>query len=107
MTTTKEKTRHERVREIEHKHLGRCIDQIWAPGRRALIERIELIDYRKTIITVKVFERSVPKNSAADWPELAGFDVYLPIEDDMTFEGLDRALGAYRERLTAREGGAT
>lgn len=92
--------RYDRWKEIERKHLGVCRDQIWAPGRRALIERLELKDHRSTVIVVLLFEKSVPKGSLGEWPELAGVDVYLPTRAiDHTWEELDRELAAYRESL--------
>jgi hypothetical protein len=100
MIMSEEKTRHEIWREIERKHLGRCLDQVWGAGRRALIERMELIDHRSTVIIVKHFEKAVPKSSARDWPELAGVYVYVPLpEHDRTWEEADRELEAHRKSL--------
>jgi hypothetical protein len=105
MTNTEEKTRHERWREIERKHLGRCLDQVWGEGRRALIERIELIDHRSTVIVIKLFEKSVPKSSAREWPELSGVWVYVPLpENDRTWEETDRELAAHRAKLDESHG---
>jgi hypothetical protein len=97
--STEEKTRHERMQEIERKHLGLCMEQVWPTGRRCVIERRQLIDHRSTVVVIKWFEKSVPKNSYAAWPEITSMDVYLPIQDDNTFDGMDRALDLYRSTL--------
>jgi hypothetical protein len=104
MSITEKKTEQSRrdiMHAIERKHLGRCLDQLWGQGRRVLVERMELIDRRSNVIVVKEFEKRVPTSgSGGEWPDLIGAWVYVPIDDkDNTWEGLDRALEAYRVRL--------
>jgi len=104
MTTTSEKTRHDTMRAIERKHLGRCLDQIWTNGRRVLIEQMDLVDHRSSVIVVKRFERAVPKDGRGDWPELAGVQVYIPIDEhDHTWDELDRELAKHREKMQSHK----
>lgn len=95
--------RHNTMRAIERKHLGRCIDQAWGNGRRNLIELMEIRGTHCNAVVVKQFESRVPTSgSSKPWPELAGCWVYVPIEDgDNTWTGLDEKLAAFREKHKA------
>jgi hypothetical protein len=105
MTNTTEKTRLQRWEEIERKHLGRCIDQVWGAGRRVLIEKMELKDHRSTVIVIKRFEKAVSKSSSQPFPELEGVDVFVPLPArKFTWEETDEELAAYRSRLTSVAG---
>lgn len=96
--TTNAKSRRGTLREIEDKHLGRCIDQVWAQGRRALIELMEVRGTTKTAVVIKRFEERVPTSSTKPWPELSGVWVYFQMEDkDNTWTELDKQLADYRE----------
>lgn len=96
--TAPKKSRHDTMREIEEKHLGRCIDQVWAQGRRALIELMEVRGTARTAVVVKRFEERVSLSSSKPWPELSGAWVYFQMEDkDNSWAELDRQLAEYRE----------
>lgn len=100
-TQTKEVKRpnSDRMHEIEHKHFGQCLDQLWGQGRRTLIE---LMDWPKAgpgkrAILVKQFESPAPKpGSGRDWPDLMSCYVFTEIDDEktMTWDGLDAALAS-------------
>lgn len=94
-----DKSRKEIMREIEEKHLGRCMDQAWGSGRRHLIELMEVRGTTNNCVVVKQFESRVPTSSSSKpWPELAGVWVYVPIEDKTnTWQELDDKLAAFRE----------
>ena len=96
--------RHDTMRAIEEKHLGRCIDQAWGHGRRHLIELMEVRGTCRNAVVVKQFESRVPRDSSSKpWPDLAGVWVYVPIEDgENTWEELDQKLATFREANKAQ-----
>lgn len=99
MTITDIPLGHKRASELEAKHFGRCIAQVWTDHRRRLVQ---LMDYPKagcTAIVVKRFEHPVPPaGSRKPWPDLARCEVYLPITDDYSWDGLDTALTKAEQR---------
>lgn len=94
--------RDDRAREIERKHLGRCIDQLWGAGRRTLLELMDFPDARCQVILIKRFESRVPTRGSGEWPDLTSLSVYVPIPDEgMTWESLDKALEDYKMRTVS------
>ncbi len=90
--------RYDRCREIEMKHLGRCLDQMWDQRRMTLIELMDYPKAKSQAILIKRFETPVPKSgSSKPWPDLLACYVFLPVDDkaSMTWEGLDAALTTY------------
>jgi hypothetical protein len=89
-----ERTRADIMHDIEGRHFGRCIDQLWGAGRRTLVELMDYPKAKRTVIVVKHFETSVPKSgSSKPWPDLTAVGVYVPVEDDTnSWTGIDEAL---------------
>lgn len=100
--TRAQQTNSDRMHEIEGKHFGRCIDQLWGTGRRTLIELMDYPKARCQVVVVKQFDSSVPKMGTRDWPDLIATYVYVPIGDtDNTWDSLDEALRKFElDRLT-------
>lgn len=100
---TDRKSRNDIMHDIEAKHFGRCMDQVWGNNRRTLIERMELRDTPGLCaVVVKQFETRVSLSSSKPFPELSGCWVYVPIEDgDNSWTGLDEKLGAFRKSHSA------
>lgn len=95
--------RRELMHDIEGRHFGRCLDQVWGAGRRTLIERLEFKNMGSgylTAVVVKMFEKPVPSmSSSKPWPDLAGVWVFVPLEDETnTWQGLDAALTAFEAK---------
>jgi hypothetical protein len=82
------------MHEIEGKHFGRCVDQVWGAGRRTLIELMDYPKARCQAVIVKQFDSPAPKqDSSKPWPDLISAYVYIPVEDESnTWAGLDQAL---------------
>lgn len=101
--TAPEKTRRMTMREIEERHLGRCLEQVWGYGRRSLIELMEVRGTNRNAVVIKQFEERVSTSSTKPWPELSGCWVFVPIEKDgdNTWVGLDQQLAAFREEHKA------
>lgn len=96
------RTNNDIMHEIEGRHFGRCVDQMWGTGRRTLIE---LMEYQKAAcqaVIVKQYAAPVPKSeSSKPWPDLISAYVYVPVEDaSNTWVGLDAGLTAYEEKTT-------
>lgn len=95
MSANRDKTNSDIMHDIEGRHFGRCLDQVWGAGRRTLIE---LMDYPKAkcqVVVVKQFDKPVPRNSSS-WPDLIATYVYVPLKDeDNTWTGLDLALDEF------------
>lgn len=88
-----EQTNCDRMHEIEGKHFGRCIDQLWGAGRRSLVELMDYPKARCQVVVVKQYDSPVPKAGAREWPELIATYVYVPIGDkENTWDSLDKAL---------------
>lgn len=106
MTTTKERPaqrpRADIMHDVEARHFGRCIDQVWGGGRLSLIELMEYPKARCTAVIVKRFESAVPKEgSGKPWPDLIASYIYVPVEgDDNTWAGLERTLEAFEASRT-------
>ncbi len=101
-----EKSRRDIMHDIEAKHLGRCIDQVWRNGRKTLIELMEIKNRPGDhVVVVKQFEQRVPTmGSSKPWPDLSAVWLYVPIDDRTnTWDGLDRALQIHRDMLTKKE----
>lgn len=101
MTTgTTERARSDIMHDIEGRHFGRCIDQIWGAGRRTLIELMDFPKAKTTVVVVKQYERAVPRSgSGKPWPDLEACYVYAPVADQTnTWEGLDAALSALEKK---------
>jgi len=96
MTTTQARPRADQMHEIEGKHFGRCVDQMWGLGRRTLIELMDFPAGKTTVVVVKQFESAVPRpGTRRPWPDLLSAYVYVPIADaSNTWAGLDTALAA-------------
>lgn len=90
----------DKVHAIEGKHFGRCYDQVWGAGRRTLIELLDFPAANSTVMLVKRFAGPVPK-TGSDWPDLEALYVYVPVETDNTWDGLERDLLAYAEKRKA------
>lgn len=92
------KERTSQMDAIEKEHMGRCFWQMWDDQRRNLLECMELKDTNKMVLVLKQFEARVPKmESARKWPELSGTWLYVPLDDDNTWDGTSAALKKYRE----------
>jgi hypothetical protein len=94
--TVREKSRRDIAHEIEQKHFGRCLWQHVEPRyRQMVVECVEFGSGTGTAIVVRRYETGIPRpGQNKPWPELAGHYVYLPVTDDNTWEGLDKALTA-------------
>jgi hypothetical protein len=78
--------------EIEAKHLGRCVDRVWAPGRQTLIESMAVPKAKCRVVVVRHFEKPVPKKCRS-WPRLEAVYVYVPLSGEPTnMADLDLAL---------------
>ncbi len=88
---TSTRPRADQMHDIEAKHFGRCIDQLWGSGRRSLIERMEWPKGGGTVMLVKHFAYGVP-DGYGDWPDLIGVQAYVEIHDDGTWGGFDAKL---------------
>ncbi len=99
-TKPAQRTRADTMHDIEGRHFGRCLDQVWGAGRRTLIELMEYPKAKATVIVVKRFERSVPQSgSSKPWPDITSAYVYLETEDHTnTWTGLEAALEAYETK---------
>lgn len=97
MTT---KTNSDIMNDIEGRHFGRCIDQMWGTGRRTLIEVMDYPKGRGQAVIVKQYDSAVPRAGAGKpWPALTSAYVYLPAEDESnTWTGLDRALSDFEAK---------
>lgn len=100
-----EKSNNERMYEIEGKHFGRCLDQLWGAGRRTLVELMDYPKARCQVVIVKQFDSPAPRaGMSKPWPNLIATYVYVPISDDSnTWDSLDDALCEFelaRERTT-------
>lgn len=94
----------DRMHDIEGKHFGRCVDQVWGYGRRTLIELMDYPKARCQAVIVKQFDGAAPRSgSGKPWPDLLSCYVYVPVDDaSNTWEGLDRALDAYETKNRAQ-----
>lgn len=108
MKTTKSETEHKRPRsdrmhEIEGKHFGRCIDQMWDRRRMTLIELMDWPKGRDQVVLVKQFDHPVPRSgSGKPWPDLTSCYVYVPLRDHSnTWDGLDAALTEAEAKVSA------
>lgn len=68
-------------------------------GGRLLVELLEYEKANSTVLLVKHFSGSV---SGRKWPQMEACYVYLPVEDGNLWDGLDKALTEYEQRLVAR-----
>ena len=91
------RTNSDTMHDIEGRHFGRCVDQVWAAGRRTLIELMDYPKARCQAVVVKQFDTPVPKlTSAKPWPDLIAAYVFIPVDDESnTWAGLDRALDRF------------
>jgi hypothetical protein len=81
------------MHDIEARHFGRCVDQVWGAGRRTLIELMDYPKARCQVVIIKQYDDAVGKSPSGKWPDLISCYVYVPIEDDSnTWTGLDAAL---------------
>lgn len=94
--SSKELTQAQRWKEFEAKWFGRCMwQQAVMPGARILVELLEVRDTSRMAIVVRHFEASI---KGRKWPEQIGCYVYLPTDDEMTWEGASQALEAFVEK---------
>jgi hypothetical protein len=91
------RTNSDKMHDIEGRHFGRCVDQLWGAGRRTLIELMNYPKARCQAVVVKQYDEPVPKfSSGKPWPDLISAYVYIPVDDDSnTWAGLDQALTAF------------
>lgn len=100
MTNTSKRvsqTNNDTMHDIEGRHFGRCVDQVWGAGRRTLIELMDYPKARCQAVVVKQYDTPVPKMaSSKPWPDLISAYVYIPVNDESnTWAGLDAALSDY------------
>jgi hypothetical protein len=105
MTANPKSVNASTMHDIEGRHFGRCVDQVWGTGRRTLIELMDYPKARCQVVVVKQYDAPVPKSGSGKlWPALTSCYVYVPIEDDSnTWTGLDEALTKFEaEKATEK-----
>lgn len=92
-------TNSDTMHDIEGRHFGRCLDQVWGAGRKTLIELMDYPKARCQVVVVKHYDTAVPRSaSGKPWPELIATYVYIPVADESnTWDGLDKALYDFEE----------
>lgn len=82
--------------ELEGRHFGRCLEQLFTPDRRILVEKLDWpkAGAGRCAITVKQFEKPAPgPQSSKPWPELFAFSVYaVVIPEGNSWDDLEAAL---------------
>ena len=89
---------YKHARRIEHDHFGQCMWSEVLDGRRIQVECMTLRDTNVLVLVVKHYDKAIPRaGSMKPWPDQVGTYVYLPVDDSNTWDGLDKALTAYKE----------
>ena len=100
-----EKQCHEnQMKDIEHRHLGRCLWQMLSDSRMIMVELMDYPEAKSTVVVVKHYDKPIPKSgSSKPWPKLIASYIYAEIDDSNTWDGLDKALEAMKKK-TSPEG---
>jgi hypothetical protein len=90
---------NERYEQFERKFLGHCLFEK-TEGRR-MISVMTIRNTARTCVVVRHFEADVKRSKG--WPKQEACYVYLPIEDDGTYDGMDKVFEAYVEKYRPPE----
>lgn len=93
MTKTPEPSHHDRMSKIENDHFGQCLWSEVLPGRTIQVELFHYPKAKTTAVVVKHFDKAIPRSgSGKKWPDQTASYVYLPVDDNNTWDGIENAL---------------
>lgn len=101
-----EMTKGEAWHTIEGRHFGQCFWQERSKNNKGLLEGLVHKASGRIMIVQKFYETKLPRDDASSslpWPELESVNIFAPLEDDGTWDGLEAALKAFGQTKTRED----